>query len=657
MENQVKWLAWVLVVIAALGGGYFYLKVQPPGGESPSPSVALASFTNARGQEWKIPEGDFQFSVSSDRSIYPSFLWGDINPLKVVPGDTQTMRVIVGDKVPVKSVIATIETDTKKFEVPLRFVRTEARASPETAVMEARYSVDENGLLVVNDEATIAKAVETGIIPSAHAQDMVRYVFEGEWMVEDTHRRTYHTIFTAENENGEKNTLVMAWSDPCLFFNNAVAIACTVAAQSIEGVPNTNYSITQNVTLAGTGVGNEAVLAFSPGRSISIAGGSISIGGTHPYSKVQQTSLYHADGDGDKFIGNNGEFLTSGTYEASTFYGSDVDTGHRNPTSAQSSDIARSPLERTYSFVDELVRKVFAVGPCPGNPACTPPPHPTWSNPTLVYAADGSAASVSSPTDTSQYLITSGHTFSLPVTATTTAEVAGVEVKVRARVSGGSATIVPFVGLFSGSQVGSPVTISNTAFQDFYFGGLGTLWGGLTYTTTNSVNFGAQVQAYDASGGNTVYVDHVSIRIYYKTVPTVDGDDSFSSTCLNGAGLVNCVHTSVQCSSAGGTRVVAGGPSVCRFNGITIPGGWTAYGSPGWSQTTATFCSGAASNPFPQLASIPTAGAACAQNSCTTGSHTWANTARETCDYYDISDTLCQNPITCPANYTYRGAY
>jgi len=67
-------------------------------------------FTNSQGQEWRIPE-TVEFSVSSGRDDALKFWSGKIDPLKVHPGDTQNMRIVVSSKTSIVSVQADIETD------------------------------------------------------------------------------------------------------------------------------------------------------------------------------------------------------------------------------------------------------------------------------------------------------------------------------------------------------------------------------------------------------------------------------------------------------------------------------------------------------------------------------------------------------------------
>ena len=76
-----------------------------------------------------------------------------------------------------------------------------------------------------------------------------------------------------------------------------------------------------------------------------------------------------------------------------------------------------------------------------------------------------------------------------------------------------------------------------------------------------------------------------------------------------------------QCATDGGTLIdLGGGVRICRFNSATCPAPWTQYLN--WSTTTATGSTTPAGN-------------------CLTGSHSWSNTAQESCSY-NYTDSACQ---------------
>jgi hypothetical protein len=107
--------------------------------------------------------------------------------------------------------------------------------------------------------------------------------------------------------------------------------------------------------------------------------------------------------------------------------------------------------------------------------------------------------------------------------------------------------------------------------------------------------------------------------------------------------LYNGDHNEGDCTLLGGTVMDAGGESggesVCRFAGSTCPTNWTQYSN--WSNTSAKSCSNSGGCISPQ--------------SCTTGSHSWANSGQETCSYR--SSAMCSTYLTCTANYTHKGCY
>lgn len=126
--------------------------------------------------------------------------------------------------------------------------------------------------------------------------------------------------------------------------------------------------------------------------------------------------------------------------------------------------------------------------------------------------------------------------------------------------------------------------------------------------------------------------------------------DNWSVTTSNND-IVNGVHTSAQCTAAGGTVFTSGAIKICRFNSATCPSGWTNYLN--WTTTTARSCNTSPVSP-------------CCGNgtSCTTGSHAFSNSAAlETCQYEPTcrkwnGDSVCiATYATCTATRTQRGCY
>jgi hypothetical protein len=117
-------------------------------------------------------------------------------------------------------------------------------------------------------------------------------------------------------------------------------------------------------------------------------------------------------------------------------------------------------------------------------------------------------------------------------------------------------------------------------------------------------------------------------------------------------------HTINECVAAGGEAVDVGAQQKgCRFsnlNGVTCAPGWTQYLN--WTTTVSvpasTYCD-----------CWGNTGCAHYTTSCTTGGHSWANIARETCSFYncceDCVSVYCARIVICTqyATITQVGCY
>lgn len=200
---------------------------------------------------------EFVGAITASASVYsvtssnnPGFVMVVIDPLDVHPGDIQKMFVEVKDETGVSSVLAEIEQDHGTTTVPLKLV-------------------------------------------SGDAKDGFWY---GEWKVEDTHAKMYHTIFTAFNEKGEKNYMTMAWSDPCSGVPNGgsgtLTASCTVSG--VEGVDGGTLNL-NGFTLT---INSGGTFAFNSGQSVTI-NGTIAIGSG---GQLRQTNLWYLDSDLDQYV-------------------------------------------------------------------------------------------------------------------------------------------------------------------------------------------------------------------------------------------------------------------------------------------------------------------------------------------------------------------
>lgn len=218
---------------------------------------------NSEGQEWRIPE-TIEFSVSSGEERGIKFWSGKIDPLKVFPGDTQNMRIVVSSNRAIASVEASIETDSGRQLVNLSQVGSE----------------EEN--------------------------DIVKEVWEGSWLVNDTSVRDYETIFTATDAAGNTKDLTLAWSDPCLVEgdkelpysgNRAIVESCSIS--STYGLDSGNLTIPAGVQVTVVGAsGSTATMAFNPGNSLTLQSGAVLTIGNDAQMKKAYLWVKDADGDG-----------------------------------------------------------------------------------------------------------------------------------------------------------------------------------------------------------------------------------------------------------------------------------------------------------------------------------------------------------------------
>lgn len=118
--------------------------------------------------------------------------------------------------------------------------------------------------------------------------------------------------------------------------------------------------------------------------------------------------------------------------------------------------------------------------------------------------------------------------------------------------------------------------------------------------------------------------------------------------------LVNGAHSVAQCENDGGIVTSdSSGNKFCQFSAAFCPITWTQYGN--WSETSTNSCSGA----IPECSFSGT--------SCTTGSHAWGDTARESCTYTNPQSVIASfggrvacsgsQDATCSAAVTKAGCY
>lgn len=283
--------------------------------------------TNEAGQKWTVSDtADFVVSGGDEAGI--KFWEGQIDPLKVVPGMTQTMRIVVSSPSGLVSVTAEIETDTGINNVELK--KTGVLAAKDLSDRHGVYVIQPDGVLAINnpEEArawrlALAKQEESGgLIAGALAASGEREVWEGSWVVKDTSVKKYNTAFVARDSAGQENTMNMAWSDPCnqqgvqgVFWPNSgnaiLKDGCAIA--TTYGVDGGSLEIQPNGSLT---LNSGAVMAFNPQKNITF---NKSLPGTPPSitilagASIQKKYLWAVDKDGDNYI--------SGVYDTDRWVG------------------------------------------------------------------------------------------------------------------------------------------------------------------------------------------------------------------------------------------------------------------------------------------------------------------------------------------------
>ena len=137
----------------------------------------------------------------------PNFTKAIIDPEDVKLDQKQTMTVYVSDdKASIVEVIAEIETDKGKIKEPLKL----------------KSGTDRDG------------------------------IWEGSWIVKDTHDTTYVTVFKAKNNLGETGEARLSWTDPGC---GCTGTACTISAScTISGVDGADGGTFEIHTILGGGV-------------------------------------------------------------------------------------------------------------------------------------------------------------------------------------------------------------------------------------------------------------------------------------------------------------------------------------------------------------------------------------------------------------------
>jgi len=304
-------------ILAALGGVLLLLIIlflgRPSSPPTPEPvsvaeKAAGETLVNAQGERWgPLPEGSQTYRVMSAENVWPKFVEVTIDPLDVRPGDIQKMRVVLYDDVEVTEVVAEIETDKGINKVPLW--RVSQSVVGKADIKGQKYFVKDGRLTLFDGN----KDTELALIKSAEAASLQKFVYEGQWLVRDTHSTMYKTKFTAKDAKGRTNGATMAWSDPCTPPASGdwqISAIETCLAGTAVGVENGNITFGPLCDPSTCTLTLNSTLGWNPGQQINLSRGQVFIGAG---GQLKQAYICAVDADSDAYYGGQVQFANSST--------------------------------------------------------------------------------------------------------------------------------------------------------------------------------------------------------------------------------------------------------------------------------------------------------------------------------------------------------
>ncbi len=194
--------------------------------------------------------GPETYRISQAPGTLPAITSVTIDPMKVLPGNTQKFTVVMEDPDTVTSVEAVTATDHATTTVTLALDQASSSGSQQ--------------------------------------------VFTGQWVVRDTHEGNYGTAFTAKDASGHQSSLSLDWSDPyCNPWQDAGGGTYLVSTASVGGsaCEMSQNSTVQNGNIAVNGVtltvDPNVNLSFSPGYQLNIGtGGALAMASGASISKT-----------------------------------------------------------------------------------------------------------------------------------------------------------------------------------------------------------------------------------------------------------------------------------------------------------------------------------------------------------------------------------
>jgi len=196
--------------------------------------------------------GTVDYTISGGQGQI-NFTRAIVEPLDVLPGHIQTFTVHIASTYPIISVTSFTQLDN----------------SNSTLIFE---KISENEIWSVS------------------------------WIVDDVHTTTYRTSITATDSEGNSDSVSLTWTDSCQAAiahgaDRTISTNCTTGANSIGGLDGGSLTIAAGVTMT---IDSNSTWAFNDGKSITLVGGRISMGG----GSISKGYLHYYDADGDGYAPN-----------------------------------------------------------------------------------------------------------------------------------------------------------------------------------------------------------------------------------------------------------------------------------------------------------------------------------------------------------------
>ncbi len=157
---------------------------------------------------------------------------------------------------------------------------------------------DPNGVIEVKTETVLDHSIQIKFMrPIDGAQEGCTHCrWEVTWEVNDTSKRTYHTVVTAKNSQGETNSVTLAWTDPCspgVGGDWTLDDNCTITG--VNGVDNGNFTGASGYTMT---IGAGATWAVNKGKTFDPGKATIALGSG---AQITFTNLWILDNDSDGY--------------------------------------------------------------------------------------------------------------------------------------------------------------------------------------------------------------------------------------------------------------------------------------------------------------------------------------------------------------------